>query len=63
MAAISAITLKLLLEKQNKRLARLDDADAQLTEKDMKKLEMTAKIEGVTVAEARSLQKGFRYVI
>lgn len=63
MAAISAITLRILLEKQNKRLARMDDADGQLTEKDVKRLERTAKVEGVSVAEARILQKGFRYVI
>lgn len=58
-----AITLRVILKRQNARLARMDDADSQLTEKDKKKLELTAKVEGITVAEARSLQKGFRYLI
>lgn len=63
MAAICALSLRLLLERQNKRLARLDDADAPLTEGDVKKLEVTAKVEGITIAEARVRQRGFRYVI
>lgn len=62
-AAVCAFSLKVLLEKQNKRLERMDDAGAQLTDRDMKKLEMTAKVEGVTIEEARNLQRGFRYVI
>lgn len=62
-AASCALALKILLERQNKRLARLDNADAELTERDMRKLQMTAEVEGVTVAEARALQKGFRYVV
>lgn len=41
----------------------MDDAGAQLTEQDMRKLEKTAEVEGVTVEEARLLQTGFRYVI
>lgn len=62
-AATCAFTLKILLEKQNKRLERMDDAGAQLTEQDMRKLEKTAEVEGVTVEEARLLQTGFRFVI
>lgn len=41
----------------------MDSAEAQLTEKDVKKLEKTAEVEGVTFEEARSLQRGFRFVI
>lgn len=63
MSGLSAITLRFLLERQNKRLARLDDEGSTLTESDLKKLELTAKVEGVSLAEARSLQRGFRYVI
>lgn len=63
LAAVCAIALKILLEKQNAQLARMENSDAQLTERDMKKLEKTAQVEGVTVAEARALQKGYRYVI
>lgn len=62
-AAICAVILKFMLERQNKRLARLDDSNAELTERDMRKLQLTADVEGVTLAEARALQKGFRYVI
>ncbi|KAK7709908.1 hypothetical protein SLS64_006153 [Diaporthe eres] len=63
LAAVCAIALKILLEKQNAQLGRMENSDAQLTERDMKKLEKTAQVEGVTVAEARALQKGYRYVI
>lgn len=63
MSAICALTLRLLLERQNRRLERLDDAGATLTEGDLKKLELTAEAEGLTMAEARNLQRGFRYVI
>ncbi|CAN8101914.1 unnamed protein product [Discula destructiva] len=62
-AAICAFMLKLLLEKQNKRLERMDDAGVQLTDRDMKKLEKTAEVEGLTIEEARTLQRGFRFVI
>lgn len=41
----------------------MDDAGAQLTDHDMKQLEKTAEVEGVTVEEARILQTGFRFVI
>ncbi|KAG8161297.1 hypothetical protein KVR01_009561 [Diaporthe batatas] len=63
LAAVCALALKLLLEKQNAQLARMENSDAQLTERDVKKLEKTAQVEGVTVAEARALQKGYRYII
>lgn len=61
--AICAISLRVLLEKQNKSLERMDNAGAQLTDQDLKKLEMTADVEHVTVEEARKLQTGFRFVI
>lgn len=63
LAAVCAFALKTLLEKQNAQLARMENSDSQLTEGDIKKLEKTAQVEGVTVAEARALQKGYRFVI
>lgn len=63
LAAVCALALKFLLEKQNAQLARMENSDAQLMERDVKKLEKTAQVEGVTVAEARALQKGYRYII
>jgi len=63
LAAGCAFALKVLLEKQNARLERLDNADSQLTDRDVKRLEKTAEVEGLTVEEARSLQRGFRFVI
>jgi MFS family permease len=59
-AAIGAVVLRFLIQRDNKRLARMDDADAVLTEKDLVRLRKTAEIEGITVAEARQLQKGYR---
>lgn len=63
MAAFCAVLLRMLLKKQNAQLARMDDAGAELTEADQRKLRLTAEVEGVTVEEARSLQRGFRYII
>ena len=37
--------------------------DGQLTERDLEKLRKTAAIEGISVAEARRLQKSYRYII
>lgn len=62
-AGICAVALRILLQKQNARMARMEDVDAQLTPRDMRRLEKTAEVEGVTVAEARALQKGYRFVI
>ncbi|KAK8201403.1 hypothetical protein M8818_005871 [Zalaria obscura] len=62
-ALICAVILKLILEKQNKQFARMEDEDVQLTERDMKRLQKTAEFEGISVAAARQLQKGYRFMI
>lgn len=62
MAGICAILLRILLERDNKRLARMENADAELTERDLAVLQKTADMEGISVAAARQLQKGYRYV-
>lgn len=55
--------MKLYLERQNKQMARMENEDSQLTERDMKKLRKTAEAEGIDIAAARALQKGYRYMI
>ena len=63
MAGLSGTFLRFYLVRQNKRLARMEGDDSLLTERDIKKLHRTAELEGIDVAAARQLQKGFRYVI
>lgn len=60
-AGIAGTGLRFYLAGENKRLERMDGADAELTPKDIKRLQRTAELEGIDVAAARQLQKGFRY--
>ncbi|CAK4031709.1 MFS general substrate transporter [Lecanosticta acicola] len=62
-AGICGIIMKFYLEYQNRQLARMGNEDAQLTERDLKKLQKTAEMEGIDVAAARMLQKGYRYIV
>lgn len=62
-ALVSAVILRFYLQTENKQLARLESDDAILTDKDMRRLQKTAEFEGVDIAAARQLQKGFRYMI
>ena len=55
--------MKFYLERQNKQMARMENEDSELTEKDMRKLRKTAEAEGIDIAAARVLQKGYRYMI
>lgn len=61
MAFVCALGLKWYLEKQNRELDRMDGGE--LTERDMRKLEKTAEVEGVNVEVAREVRKGYRYMI
>lgn len=61
LAGISGTILRFYLQRQNKQLERLDNVDTELSERDMRKLQQTAELEGIDVATARQLQKGFRY--
>ena len=63
LAGISGTGLRYYLQRENTQLERSDDIDAELNERDVKKLQQTAELEGVDVATARQLQKGFRYII
>jgi len=63
LAACMAIILRIKLTRQNAQLARMENEDVPLTEKDLAKLRKTADIEGIDIAAARRLQKGYRYMI
>ncbi|EXJ91294.1 hypothetical protein A1O1_04404 [Capronia coronata CBS 617.96] len=63
LAALMGITLRLYLTRQNKRLARLEDENVQLSQRELAKLQKTADIEGTDIAAARRMQKGYRFMI
>ena len=62
-AGITGTILRFYLIRQNKRLERMESSDSELRDSDIKKLEQTAEFEGVDMAAARQLQKGFRYAL
>ena len=62
-AAVCGVALRFILTKRNKHLERMENEDVELTEKDLAKLRKTAEIEGIDIAAARRLQKGYRYMI
>ncbi|OQN99716.1 hypothetical protein B0A48_14486 [Cryoendolithus antarcticus] len=62
-AAICGFILRTMLVRDNKMLERMDGQDTELTEKDLKRLRKTAEVEGIDIAAARQLQKGYRYLI
>ena len=61
--AALAVVLRFMMQKMNRELDRLEDENVELTEKELTKLRKTAEIEGISMAEARQLQKGYRYII
>ncbi|KAF7591605.1 hypothetical protein BBP40_001304 [Aspergillus hancockii] len=63
LGAVMAILMYFHLRSLNKRLARLEDEDTTLTPKELARLQRTADVEGIDLAAARRLQKGFRYMI
>lgn len=62
-AAIMGVSMRIKLTRQNRRLERLENEDVPLSERDLKKLRKTAEIEGIDLAAARRLQKGYRFMI
>ncbi|KAB8205406.1 major facilitator superfamily domain-containing protein [Aspergillus parasiticus] len=58
-----AVLMYFHLRSLNKRLDRLEDEEVTLTPKELERLQKTAEIEGINIAAARRLQKGFRYMI
>ena len=61
--AIMATVLRTIMVRTNAKMERLENDDSVLTEKEIMELQKTAEIEGVDLATARQLQKGFRYII
>lgn len=57
------ILLRVVLTKRNSRLARMENENEELTERDLAVLRKTAEVEGIDIAAARRLQKGYRYMI
>jgi len=62
LALISAIGMFLYTRKQNNDLDKLENANMELSEKDLAKLEKTAELEGVSVSQARQMAKGYRFM-
>ena len=62
-ALCCAVLLRWLLMRQNAQLERMENQDGTLSDKDMARLKKTAEIEGIDIAAARRLQKGYRYMI
>jgi hypothetical protein len=60
---IASIFLYSTLRMLNKRQMQVENEDVPLDEKDLRKLQVTADNEGVDIAAARRLQKGFRYML
>ena len=65
MGGFAALVLYFNLRMLNKRQERLENetGEIQLTEKELKRLQVTAEHEGIDIAAARRLQKGFRYML
>ncbi|KAF2687311.1 permease of the major facilitator superfamily [Lentithecium fluviatile CBS 122367] len=57
------VGMRFYLQYQNRQLELLESEDVGLSEKEVKKLEKTAEFEGVGVAQARRMQKGYRYML
>lgn len=63
LGGIGGTVLRFYLVRQNKRMERMEGSDSQLTDRDVQKLRKTAELEGIDIAAARRLQKGFRYAL
>ncbi|KAF2712820.1 permease of the major facilitator superfamily [Pleomassaria siparia CBS 279.74] len=57
------VAMRFYLQHQNRQIARMEDMDQQLTNRDLRKLQKTAELEGVDVETARDMQKGYRYML
>lgn len=62
-SAVMALFMCFHLRQLNKRQERLEDEDVTLTDAELRRLQRTAEVEGVDIAAARRLQRGFRYMI
>lgn len=62
-AACLLTLLRFVLMRENARLDALENENMELSKKELTRLQRTAETEGVSLAEARQLQKSFRYPI
>lgn len=60
---LCAIFLYFNMRHLNKQAERFENEDVQLTEKEMRRLQHTADLEGVDVDTARQLHRGIRYIL
>lgn len=60
-AAVLLTFLRFMLIRENNRIAAMENENQQLSPKQLARLERTAEVEGISLAEARRLQKGYRY--
>ncbi|KAJ5766804.1 uncharacterized protein N7511_004420 [Penicillium nucicola] len=63
LGGLASVFLFFTLRLLNKRQQRLENEDVPLDERDLRRLQLTADNEGVDIAAARRLQKGFRYML
>jgi len=63
LAGLTALFIYFRLRMLNKRQERLENENVELNERELRRLEMTAKVENIDIAAARQLQKGFRYML
>ena len=63
LAGLMAVVLRWYLMRQNRDMERLENADTQLTDREVAKLQKTAELEGIDIAAARKMQKGYRFMI
>ena len=63
LALICFVALRFYLQRQNKQLEMMEKEDSELSHKEVKKLEKTAEFEGIDMAAARVMQKGYRYML
>jgi len=61
MGGLLAIGMRTYLKVLNKRMERLENVDAVLSETELARLQRTADVEGIDIAAARRLQKGFGF--
>lgn len=63
LGGLSAVFMYFTLKTLNKRQERLENEDVQLTKKELRRLQKAANAEGIDIAAARQLHRGFRYML
>jgi MFS family permease len=62
-ALLMGLILYVDLRQANRRLERLDNDNIVLTEKELRRLQRTADVEGIDIATARRQQREFRFML